>query len=410
MIVYDMASFVLIVCASAPLAANILADIDDILASDNITSIYGQWASILIKDAADTKKAAYHNRSVTIVARGWSSGIRGLNLKNQRPDFIFCDDAQTKENDNSPTERQKLLEELTGSIFKSVAHRGRRTIVYVGNLYSDECILQQFRKNPHWTSLVTGAILEDGRALWPELVSLPELKESYEHDEALGLAHIWFAEIMNDPQSILHSLLPHPLPPSPQESLDVHDGAFLTIDPAGFRKTSDDNVIVLHKKFDNESYVDKIIFGNMDPQQLIKEALVLALNNDVSLIGVETVAYQQSLAFWIDYFLREMGIRHIHIAPLQPHGRSKEARIRQHIAELYKKSCYIHDPEARRLYTWQASLYKFGKKENKDDILDACAYGLDIRNEFWHLIRPLKGYSSHQIDHNLCSVEHNSCF
>ena len=116
------------------------------------------------------------------------------------------------------------MRELVGTIFKAVSHRGRRTIVYVGNLYSDECILQQFRKNPHWTSLVTGAILEDGSPLWPELVSLKELKESYEHDEALGLSHIWFAEVMNDPQSILHSLLPKPVPDSDVEEILLDDG------------------------------------------------------------------------------------------------------------------------------------------------------------------------------------------
>lgn len=134
MIVYDQASFILVVCSNSGLAENLLADIDDILASDNITSIYGQWEATKAIDSKDTKKAAYHGRSVTLVARGWSAGIRGINLKNQRPDFIFCDDAQTKDNDNSPTEREKLMGELVGTIFKAVAHRGRRTIVYVGNL------------------------------------------------------------------------------------------------------------------------------------------------------------------------------------------------------------------------------------------------------------------------------------
>lgn len=409
MIVYDYASFILIVCASSPLADNILADIDDILSSDNITSIYGQWGSTLAIDSKDTKKAAYHGRAVTIVARGWASGIRGLNLKNQRPDFIFCDDAQTKENDNSPTERQKLLEELVGSIFKAVAHRGRRTIVYVGNLYSDECILQQFRRNPHWTSLVTGAILEDGTPLWPELVSLQELKESYEHDEALGLAHIWFAEVMNDPQSVLHSLLPKAIPDSDQEELIEDDGAFLTIDPAGFRDTSDDNVIVLHKKYDDKGYVCEIKAGILDPSELIENALRIALLHGVTLIGIESVAYQQTLCFWMNYFMKKMNISHITVVELSPHGRSKESRIRQFVAELYKQTYFLHDPQARRIFNWQGSLYKFGKKKNKDDILDAAAYGLDIRNEFWHLIRPLRGNSSHSIDHNKCSVIHNGC-
>lgn len=409
MIVYDQASFILVVCSNSGLAENLLADIDDILASDNITSIYGQWEATKAIDSKDTKKAAYHGRSVTLVARGWSAGIRGINLKNQRPDFIFCDDAQTKDNDNSPTEREKLMGELVGTIFKAVAHRGRRTIVYVGNLYSDECILQQFRKNPHWTSLVTGAILEDGSPLWPDLVSLEELKESYEHDEALGLSHIWFAEVMNDPQSILHSILPHPLPASDPEEILEDDGAFITIDPAGFRKNSDDNVICVGKKFDNKGYAVEMNRALKDPSEIIQEAIRLALKHGATLIGVEAVAYQQTLCFWLNFFLRKLNITHITVVELHPHGRSKEARIRQYIAELYKGSQFILDSTCRREFTWQGSIYKLGKKENKDDILDAHAYFLDIRNEFWHLITPLNS-PRFLVDHNKREVVHNGCF
>ena len=409
MIAYDYASFILVVCSNSELAENLLSDIHDILSSDNIVAIYGQWTEGLGVDSKDTKTGTYHSRPVTLVARGWAAGIRGLNLKNHRPDFIFCDDVQTKSNDESPSERSKLLRELAGTIFKAIAYRGRRTIVYVGNLYSDECILQQFRRSPSWTSLITGAILADGKPLWPDLVSLSELKESYEHDEALGLAHIWFAEVMNDPQSILHSLLPKPIPESDIEEIVADDGAFLTIDPAGFRSTSDDNVIVLHKKLDGKGYIAGSVRGILDPSELIQAALKMALDNNVTLIGVESVAYQQTLAFWFKFFMQKLGISHITIVELHPHGRSKEARIRQFVAELYKQTYFLHDPATRRDFTWQGSLYKLGKDKNRDDLLDACAYGLDIRNEYWQLIRPLYS-TSYQVDHNKCSVEHNSCF
>ena len=88
----------------------------------------------------------------------------------------------------------------------------------------------------------------------------------------------------------------------------------------------------------------------------------------------------------MDHFIKEMGITGITIVPLKPHGRSKESRIRLFIQELYNKSYFIMDAESRRNYTWQASLYKIGKLDNRDDLLDAIAYVLDIRNEYWHLI------------------------
>lgn len=402
MIVYDRVNFALIICSNSDLAENLLADIHDILCSPNMTAIYGHWEESLAIDSADTKKAAYHGRSVSLIARGWQAGVRGINLQNQRPDLIFCDDVQTRKNDESPTERDNLLKELVGTIFKAIAPFGPRNIIYVGNMYSEECILNQFRKNESWTSMVTGAILENGEPLWPELHSLESLMEGYYHDEGLGLAHVWFAEIMNDPKSTALSLLPHPLPESDVESIENPDGAFITIDPAGFRKHSDDNVICVHYKWDNKGYIVKTVRGILDPAQVIRKAIELALEYDCSLIGVEDSGYQQTLGFWLTKFISELNIRGITVVPLKPHGRSKESRIRLFISELYQKNYFILDPQSRRDFVWQASLYKIGKKDNRDDLLDAVAYGIDVRNEYWHLLRTITKRTS--VNHNKLSV------
>lgn len=386
LIVYDRVKFVLIICSNGDLADLLLGDIHDILCSPNITAIYGEWEGALAIDAADTKKAAYHNKTVSIIARGWAAGVRGINLQNERPDLIFCDDAQTRKNDESPTERASLLSELVGTVFKAIAPTGPRTIIYVGNMYSEECILNKFKNSPYWTSMVTGAILENGQPLWPSLFSLASLRESYEHDESMGLAHIWFAEVMNDPKSSTRTIFPNNLPSCDIEDIVECDGSYITIDPAGFRLSSDDNVIVAHQKFNQKGYIVEHVKGILDPKELIQKAIEMALRWNCSLIAVESVAYQQTLGFWINHFLVLLGITHITVVEVSPHGRSKESRIRQFIAELYAETYYIKDPATRRDFTWQASLYKLGNKINRDDLLDACAYGLDVRNDYWHLL------------------------
>jgi len=388
MIAYDEAQFVLIVCANADLAQLLLADIHDILSSDNITAVYGDWLGGLSINSADTKKSRYHNKAVSIVARGWEGGIRGINLKHARPDVIFCDDVQTKKNSESLTDSANLLSTLVGTIFKAVSPRGNRIIIYVGNMYSDNCVLGKLKKNPYWISLVTGAILEDGQPLWPELFSLEDLMEGYYHDESLGMSHVWFAEVMNDPTSTAQNIFPHGLPDSPFEEFQLSnpDGAFITIDPAGFRKNSDDNVICVHLKLGEKSAIVETAKGIMDPEQLILKALALAVKWRCSLIGVEDTGYQMTLGFWLMKYIAQFQMHGLAVVPLKPHGRSKESRIRLFIAELYNESYYLHDPQTRRDFTWQASTYKLGKSDNKDDLLDACAYGLDVRNEYWHMI------------------------
>lgn len=90
---------------------------------------------------------------------------------------------QTRENDEYFTDRAKLRRWFTSTLLKCIAPKGDRLVIYVGNMYSEECILRQLQNNSKWISLVTGAILETGESLWPELHSLEDLMESFEHDE-----------------------------------------------------------------------------------------------------------------------------------------------------------------------------------------------------------------------------------
>lgn len=388
LIVYDKATFILIICATEDLAENLLADLNDILSSPNMESVYGAWSSSLGKDSSELKKAFYHGRPVVLAAKGSGTSLRGLNIKNARPDVIFMDDMQTRENDESPTERQRLLRWMIATALKVISPRGNRLIIYVGNMYSEECILYQLQKNPGWISLVTGAILASGEPLWPELFSLEDLMESYYHDEGLGQEDLWFAEIMNDPKNTATSLLPHPLPrPDNYPEAFEWDSTFITVDPAGFRVASDDNVICGHGVYGGSGHILRTITDLKKPDEIIKATLIMALELGASVIGVESTAYQQTLCFWLEHFMREAGITGIAVVELKPHGRAKEARIRQFIQECYSRNYYVYDSDTRAAFVWQATKYKLGKRDNKDDLLDACAYGLDIRNEFWQYLK-----------------------
>lgn len=407
LIVYDKISFAVIICANDELAEELISDVNDMLCSENCTLVYGDWGKQLTTDNRSLKKAQYHSRDIILAAKGAGSATRGLNIKHRRPDLIFCDDAQTKECDDSPTERIKFRSWLVAT-FKIIAPRGDRLIIYVGNMYSEECVLYQLKENKSWVSLITGAIKEDGQPLWPELHPLEELMESYFHDEELGEADVWFAEVMNDPVSRSTALLTGQLPePSKDYELTVPDGVFLTIDPAGFRDISDDNVIAVHYVIEGKGSVAEVDAGIKDPEQLIIRALQLAYEHGASLIGIEEVGYQQTLLFWVRKYLMDSQINGIEVVPLKPRNRTKESRIRLFIAELYSQNYHLF-ASVRAAFVWQAMKYKIGKKKNKDDLLDACAYGLDVRTEYWHLVKNLR--TMHRFIQSAGVVHNNTPF
>jgi len=393
LIVYDKISFALVVCVEGSLAEAIISDISEMLGSPQMEQIYGTWTDHLAVNSKEEKQISYHQRHIVLKARGVLAGIRGINVHHRRPDIILMDDVQSLENDESPTDAAKLLKIIVGTIMKAIETKGDRLIIYLGNMYSENCILRQLQHNPGWTSLITGAILENGEPLWQELWPLEALMESFQHDEALQLADLWFAEVMNDPKAKATSLLTETLPECPYNIEDpsfIPDGVFITIDPAGFRDVSDDNQIVVHYVHDGKGIIAESRGGIFKPDELIKEAISLALFHGASLIAVEDTGYQQTLGFWLTHYIQELNISGIHIVPVHHHGRSKEQRIRQFVAECLAGNYFHGTAAARSAFIWQATKYKLGAKKNKDDLLDATAYGLDVRNEYWHLVTNLR--------------------
>ena len=381
---YDFGTFGLMVCATEPLAENFLSDVDDMLSGDQHQQIYGRWTANKAVDNKKEKTAMFRNRPVVLMAVGAGTAVRGLNLKHRRPDFILCDDMQTKENDDSETERTRLFEWFVGTLLKLVSEV-YAIVIYLGNMYSEECILNKLRNNPYWFSLITGCILNDKQSLWPEVHPLEALYEGFKHDESLGLAAIWFAEMMNDPVSARLSLLPEGLIPQCEftEDFMVPDYGFITIDPAGFKEMSDDNVIVGSFIIDSKPVVMKIDAGQYDPEQVILRTFAMCLELNISVVGVEGGAYQSTLAFWFQKYMPKYHMEHLLIIELASHGRSKEQRIRSWIKLVLSGAYQIFDLDSRQRVVWQAAQYKLGKKKNKDDILDACAYGEDMINEHW---------------------------
>lgn len=392
-IVYDFTVFVLVVCADEPLAYNLLADLDEMLGSKNMETVYGKWTVNKAIDNKEQKTCFYRRKPRILVAVGAGSNVRGLNIKHERPDLILFDDMQTADNAMSEVESNQLLVRFVGTFLK-LGNPQFVLIIYIGNMYPGNCILAKLRDNKSWISLITGCILADGSSLWPELHPLHVLYEGFKHDQEMGLGYIWFAEMMNDPIESRTSLLPNgTIPECPYTAEDIENhviGGFVVVDPAGMRSMSDDNVIATHLLVGDIEDAKPILVdgigGILDPEKVIEAAIEQCLRYNLSVIGIETVAYQQTLAFWMNKALATHNeFSHIIVVELSPAGRHKEFRISAWIQEVLSNNYYVFG-EIRLKILWQALAYKLGKKKNKDDWLDAGAYGMDMKANYWEEI------------------------
>jgi len=119
LILHSSKRFILVLCATAQLAENIISDVADMLEEPNIKSIFGDWKVGIEKDTQALKIFGFRNRTIILQALGAGSSVRGINVKNERPDVMLFDDIQTREQANSELQSTQLLDWMIGTAMKA---------------------------------------------------------------------------------------------------------------------------------------------------------------------------------------------------------------------------------------------------------------------------------------------------
>jgi hypothetical protein len=416
--------FILIICATGPKATNFMQDVVSMLSEPNIIELFGDWRASVEEDNKDQKIFNFRGRNIIIAAFGQGS-VRGLNIKNIRPEVIVMDDVQDKENAQSETESNKLLDFIQSTVMK-LRSPHRCLFVYIGNAYKVAkgcvCILERIRQNPLWVSIVTGAILKDGRPLWPELHPLDSILEELQNDINMGTPDVFFSEVMNDTETNLTALVDVtkiPISPYEDETLkSMCSGKFIIIDVATNKIGADDTTIGVHgiypgvgRGLNDDKLVKKVVLeelmaGSLSPKQTIEESFKLAFKHGVTVIAVESVAYQSTLLFWFDEVSKELEISGIYFVPVMPHGK-KAARILGYIKQLLGGDVYMAYGVREEVVRQIVDL-KPNRANQRDDILDMASYWQQVMEKYEHLIafpHTIEGqeYSAAKVVNDNCS-------
>lgn len=385
-ILFTTRRFVLIIGSSEDRAQNILADVCDILDSPNIQNVFGNWRANCDKDSADQKRFVFCGRSIILAALGSGSSVRGLNIKNARPDFIITDDMQTQKESESESTAKKLLQWFVGTLMKSKNPKNC-TFLYVGNMYRDiriqnttkeiyTCILRNLQKNPSWISWIVGGILADGKALWEEVQPYEQLMSEFENDASMGQADIFFAEVQNDPEcgggnNFDLSKVPEF---NIDSALESPVGKFLQIDPSLGQKKSDAQVVGEYWVYSGGIPVlQEIHIKQVTAPQLVKWCVDYSIAKGIPLICSEIGAYQGTLLQWFEKEAQDRQLQGIFFRPVSPKGRTKASRIINMFKALMAGTTKIHPACFSRVYS-QIQVYDPLKSNNTDDIIDNIAY------------------------------------
>lgn len=381
LILFSTRQFILIVCNTATLAENFLADVIDMLEAPNIVSVFGRWNAAIEKDTNPLKKFAFRGRNIILAAMGSNSSLRGLNLKFRRPDVVIMDDMQNRDEAANPDVAKDLLIWMLGTLMKA-CHPHRCLFIFVGNMYPFEgSILRKLKHSSEWLSFITGAILADGNSLWPEHRSVDDLMQELASDTELGHPEIFFSEVMNDEDSGTVSGFDVSKIPDYPLHLDAvqAQGGFIIIDPSLGKKKGDDLGIGAVLIYDGIPVLREVISEKLDPGATIQKATLLAVKYHMQLIIVEGGAYQASLIFWFNFVYQQLGVTGINVGEITTGGMQKNARIRDGLKMLLpqgpeKKAKILLHPSVRSAVIYQITQWNPLKTQNKDELLDIIAY------------------------------------
>lgn len=388
LVLFTDRKFILIVCNTASLAENFIADVVDILSAPNIIRTFGDWRLAVDKDTQNLKKFHFSGRHVTLAALGSGSSLRGLNIKFVRPDEIIMDDMQSREEAESPVESIKILTWMLGTLLKA-NNKARCQFIFVGNMYPfDGSILKKLRTNAAWYSFICGAILQDGQSIWPELRSVEDILDELENDMSMGHPEIFYSEVMNDEEAgnragidVTRINVFNSLDFNGQEP--EAEAGFIIIDPSVGKKKNDQVAIGAILVFDGKPVLWEVAVGAFNPKQQIEKAIEMAVRYGLMAILVEAVAYQATLVFWINEAKQRYGLSGLRVLEIYPGINNKNSRIINALKLLTAEArpLQIH-ARTKAQVLHQIVHWNPIKTKNVDDVLDLLAYAYPAIQQF----------------------------
>lgn len=375
-ILFTQKRFILIISATATLAENILSDVVDFLNEPNIKKVFGDWRLGIEKDTQSLKKFGFRNRNITLAALGAGTSLRGLNIKNERPDVMIFEDIQTREQADSKTQSEDLEKWKVGTAMKAKSPHGC-AFIFVANMYPTKwSILRRLKANPNWVKFIAGGILADGTSLWEDLQPIAQLTREFENDLAAGRPEIFYSEVLNDENASSNNLIDLSLlPPLPYDPDDIPPpaGRFIIIDPSGNKSNSDATAIGYFEVHDARPVLRSLINERLSPGDTIRKAIELGLRNNCRLIAVESVAYQATLNYWFNFICQQQGIFGFEAVEVYPGGWSKNSRILAMLKSYAAGEIFV-DTECKPQVHLQITQFNPLKTDNTDDILDLLTY------------------------------------
>lgn len=253
--------------------------------------------------------------TINILAKGMTSGLRGLNLDDWRPDFIFCDDISNEETVGTEEQRAKNRELFFGALVPSLAPKSEaplRKLVLAQTSLHKEDIISLAHGDPAFSTVRYPKLVEhdDGTqtSAWESrfpLVSVLKEKDEYAKRRQ---SHVWLKEygckiISRETAPLDAQQLQY------WKALPTNLLYFLGLDPAISKRKQAHRtaaaVVGLQPQTGDIYLLNHFSQAGKQPDEMWTWVVAQYRQYRPRKVGVETVAFQKMLAWYFQQKMQE---------------------------------------------------------------------------------------------------------
>jgi len=408
-ILFTDRKFILVISKTSTKAEAIISDVIDMLNEPNIKRVFGDWSLGAETDNQKLKKFGFRGRNIILAAMGVEGDLRGMNLKNSRPDVMIFEDVQSSEDADSEQVSDKIEKWMLGTAMKAKSPKGCMYL-FVANMYPTPwSILRRLKSNPSWIKFIAGGILSDGTSLWEELQPIEQLISEFDRDMAAGRPEIFYSEVLNDENASANNIIDFAkLPAYPFSDDDEVAGKGIIIDPSGNKTSSDATSIGYFEVHNGKPVLREVLEGQLSPGDTIRETIKMCLRTGTRLVAIESNAYQASLCYWSNFICQQMGIVGIEFVEVYSGSQSKNTRILSMMKSYKAGDIYIHQ-DARAAAHMQMMMFNPLKTNNTDGVLDLLTYMYKVIEMYGEFLISFNILNEQEFS-NAKVIEHNSSF
>jgi hypothetical protein len=395
LLVFHEYRFLVYLSNTSEVAAGAVNDIIDYIKSDNFSYWHDGLCGASVKWVVEQTHHGYfeftifpgteREKHIIIKALGAGKQVRGLNINNQRPDLAIVDDVETTEVLDTEIGYLKLKKWFYGTFLKAM-DKYKHKVIQLGNMTAYRCLVRDHTESKFWRSVRYGCLLNNGTSLWPEAWPMDKLKLDFERYKEQGMLSIWFAEMMNMPIADGMGLIKDSeLRYCPSIMPEQCEFAFITVDPAISTKSWGHRTgIAVHGWVEDKwVLVESFAEVGLDPLKLFDKVVSMAYRWGVSVVGIESVAYQASLKYFFQHLCLERHIEGMEFVDLVASARKAE-RLAVYASEIKAGNFWLTDSDV--LVTQQLLMFDPRRKDNDCDLADAAAYAPQMIQRYMPLI------------------------